>query len=863
MGLRRIARARRNYDTPLQMFQDIRPRKIAAPYAHQAQILRDYAADGIQAPDVAIQGATGSGKTLVGLLVAEWRRRQLRERTVYLCPTRQLVHQITAFATDQMGLPAFAFVGSKQEYPAHAKGAWRTGECIAIATYSALFNLNPFFSQPNFILADDAHAADQYIGEFWTVRVRRDQEPNKELFTELAVILRDLLPSDEAVRLMGTPQAISEHVWVQLVPAPLLWDHQDAISAVLDRAKENSDLAFRWSVIKGHLQSCQVYVCPYEITIRPIIAPTTSHPPFTSANQRLYMSATLGRGGELERLCGRRNIMRISSPDGWDGHGVGRRLFLFPSSSLEETESREVLIKMVKKAGRALYMVPSDKRADEVRELFRGKLPDVKIFGARQIERSKLQFIDSKNAIALISNRYDGIDFPNEECQLLIVEGRPAGTNLQERFLADKLGARALYSERIRTRIIQAFGRCTRSADDYALVLAFGHQLLDELLMRDNVALMDVEFQAELRYGQEQSQDTMSHEFLEMADEFFGQGAAWRHAEEDIANLREELEEVTPQELEALTLSAPNEIRYVESMWKGDYSYALDAAQCVLGALAGGDELKGYRAMWHYLSGCAAALDAKERGAGEDKANDHFRLAKNLANVRWLGRIQENARIEDDEETSAEDLAVVENLEGILCELGLTHAVPFSKMVTGIQAGIRQNKAKNFEAAHVELGKFLGYTAENSNEKGAPDPWWKSGERFCIVFEDHSDGRPGNELPLEKARQAALHSVWVRENVNGLAPDAEVLSVLVTPADVSSKHLQLYIRDVAVWHLEDFRKWAEGAISVVRNLRARLTRPGDLVWRAEALEQLASCMVTPGALKSYLFSKRNDYSGNR
>src|SRR6266545_811225 len=44
--------------------------------------------------DVALELPTGAGKTLVGLLLAEYRRKALNERVVYLCPTQQLAYQV-------------------------------------------------------------------------------------------------------------------------------------------------------------------------------------------------------------------------------------------------------------------------------------------------------------------------------------------------------------------------------------------------------------------------------------------------------------------------------------------------------------------------------------------------------------------------------------------------------------------------------------------------------------------------------------------------------------------------------------------------------------------------------------------------
>jgi superfamily II DNA or RNA helicase len=85
--------------TPEALFRDL-PRLPHGPkrlWAHQADILRDYL-NHQSDPDLAIELATGAGKTLVGMLVGEWRRRTLNERAVYLCPTLQLARQAVADA---------------------------------------------------------------------------------------------------------------------------------------------------------------------------------------------------------------------------------------------------------------------------------------------------------------------------------------------------------------------------------------------------------------------------------------------------------------------------------------------------------------------------------------------------------------------------------------------------------------------------------------------------------------------------------------------------------------------------------------------------------------------------------------------
>src|SRR5579884_342481 len=81
-------------NSPDELLRDLPRRKIPDVLPHQREIMRSYANSAVSAADVALQLPTGSGKTLVGLLIAEWRRRKYQERIVYLCTTRQLVNQV-------------------------------------------------------------------------------------------------------------------------------------------------------------------------------------------------------------------------------------------------------------------------------------------------------------------------------------------------------------------------------------------------------------------------------------------------------------------------------------------------------------------------------------------------------------------------------------------------------------------------------------------------------------------------------------------------------------------------------------------------------------------------------------------------
>lgn len=78
---------------------------VGAPWSHQGDQLCTCNSQHVQTADVALELPTGSGKTLVGLLIGEWRRRSLGQRVVYACPTRQLALQVVA-AGQRQGIEA-------------------------------------------------------------------------------------------------------------------------------------------------------------------------------------------------------------------------------------------------------------------------------------------------------------------------------------------------------------------------------------------------------------------------------------------------------------------------------------------------------------------------------------------------------------------------------------------------------------------------------------------------------------------------------------------------------------------------------------------------------------------------------------
>jgi hypothetical protein len=840
-------------ESPDRLFRDLPRRKHASLFDHQGQVLRNYVAQAIKASDVALQLPTGSGKTLVGLLLAEWRRRKFGERVVYLCPTRQLVNQTAEEASTKYGLTVEAFTGKVKNYTPEAKSAYTDGERVAVTTYNSLFNVNPFFESPDIIIVDDAHAAENYIASQWTMRISRLEEGDEALFKAVAGVLKAVLSEKNYRRLTGSCQNVDDATWVDKIPTHKLVEIAEELHAAISANIEDSDQRFAWRMLADHLRACQLYISSSEVLLRPLIAPTWSHGPFANATQRIFMSATLGAGGDLERLTGRPKIKRLAIPEGWHRQGIGRRFFIFPEKSLNEEDTLSLRRQLMHKAGRSLVLTPSQDQADEIKKDVTANLK-YPVFSAANLEGSKATFTESAQAVAVIANRYDGIDFPEDDCRLLFVEGLPRATNLQERFLMSRMGANLLFNERVQTRVLQAIGRCTRGLNDYSAVVVTGEDLPAYLTDRKRRSYFHPELQAELEFGIEQSTQITAKDILNNFDIFLEHDQAWEDANQGILEAREAATQSALPAIDQLEGVVASEIAWQTAMWNEDYAKAYEAAREVLGGLTDSG-LRGYRALWHYLAGSAAEQAAAEGEAGFDAhARAQYRKAKEAAaGIPWLIALARGVAAQGPEEQDqTTGMLQVEQLEAQLVKLGTLHNREFSSREREIREGLQDGE--RFEQAQVLLGEHLGFSAGKRESDASPDPWWIVGS-IALVFEDHANAKGDTSIiDATKARQAASHPDWMREYVPAAA-GALIQPVLVTPAKKATDGAIPHLGRVAHWNLGEFRQWAENALVTVRALRRDFREPGDLVWRAQAAEALKEVRADAPGLYAWLAAR--------
>lgn len=418
---------------------------------------------------------TGSGKTVVGLLVLKSSLNEKKGPAVYVCSDPFLVAQVIQEAND-LGLEV-----TQDEDDAR----FRRGQAILVINIFKLINGKSVFGvgpegtkiKIGSIVIDDVHAClSTTLGQF---TLSLESTAHQKLF---ALFREELVRQSESTTLeveQGQPGAII------LVP---FWAWQRNISKVitiLNEAKESDAVKFVWPLIKENLalSSCVFSVGKAEISLRCL--PIGVIPSFVGAGRKIFMTATLADDSVLVTHFNanpsaiRKPITPATASD------IGDRMILVPQELNRDAGDDDVkgLVHQVSKNHNVVVIVPSHFRARYWSDVAALTL------STNNLHEGISQLKSGHVGLVVLVNRYDGIDLPQSACRVLVVDGLPDVRRKIERIEQAALdGSEQLTSQFIQ-RIEQGMGRGIRSNDDYCVVILMGRSLIG-MLYADNALSM-------------------------------------------------------------------------------------------------------------------------------------------------------------------------------------------------------------------------------------------------------------------------------------------------------------------------------------------------------------------------------------
>lgn len=433
--------------------------------------------------NIILKMGTGSGKTVVGLIILQSCLNEGKGPAVYVVPDKYLVKQVI----DEAGKLGISATDDKDDYN------YSNSKAIFVTTIHTIVNGHSHFGMREFgnypigsIIIDDVHTCmDEIINQFM-IRIGAETDAYKELVSLFSSSLKDYNPN-RYIDIVENRDCQKK----MLVPYWEWQRKQDDIYKILTKYNniDNKSIYFNLPLIDRSLETCDCIITSSSIEISPKGVDLDKISSLEEASRRIYMSATLADDSVFVSALGldTEDMKNIIAPK--NANDVGDRLIIFPkyiNSDISEVEIREKVDEIAKKYN-VVILVPSFSRAkfwDERGELTASK-DDIEIM----VKRLK----SGKHVGKIIFvNRYDGIDLPGEACSMLVIDGLPPLNSIKDRYIQSTVSQSTILLREQVQRIEQGMGRGVRSNDDECCVVLMGNELSDVLTRNKGIDYFSV-----------------------------------------------------------------------------------------------------------------------------------------------------------------------------------------------------------------------------------------------------------------------------------------------------------------------------------------------------------------------------------
>jgi hypothetical protein len=554
------------------LFAKHRSATIPELWAWQREVLAAYEPLDL---DAAVELPTGTGKTLIGLLVGEDFRQQRGAPVAYLAGNKQLAQQVERQAR-QLNFPVVRFQGSKETWSMPDVRAYNFGEAIGVMNYWNYINANPGVEPAGLLILDDVHLLEQPLRDFFTVAIPRSDPLYEDLLRRIVERCPYYSLAADLVAGVDPPGA------PEMLVFPDSADLADEVRDLLDsRLVDRTDPWWAWQQIRQHLEVCCWLVSARAVTFTPYIPPAQTIRHFSEPMRRLYLSATVGSVDDLRRRLGTPPLEKLTASV---QPRQGDRLVVIRDDPdlLSATELVDILRPFLTKHPKALWLCARRDSASALEfAITLSGLPGT----VRILERDNgadEPFASDTQGHLITAGRYDGMDFPDDTCRLEVLPEVPVATSDLEEWASAYLRDAAFAEARFSQRVAQALGRCNRSENDRAAYILMDPNFLTRFSQRRMVDALPDEVRADILAA------------LHRSDRGFS--AALEEAEGFLAGESFPASPVPPRAAgESLPSTAADEVEGFLALWREDYGRAAQLFDRVALRLS---QTREHRAFW-------------------------------------------------------------------------------------------------------------------------------------------------------------------------------------------------------------------------------------------------------------------------
>lgn len=702
--------------------------------------------------DIILKMNTGSGKTVIGLVIARSSLNEGKGPAAYLVPNTQLQDQVTETA-EALGI----------EWTVDPRDpAFRQGDAVLVCTAQAMYNGRSKFGlegqgkhvDVGTIVIDDAHACIPIIEEQFSLLLSSDTRAYKKLRERFA---------DELKRqsLSGWTSIVSGES-SQAVPVPYWAWSKDLENSytVLDKVTEAESKShqFRWPLMRDQLALCDVAFTGKEVEIRLPYPDLSVAPSYVGARRRVYMTATLADDGVLVTKMGVAEKCVLNPIAPASASDIGDRIILTPvetSRAISVNDVRESAARLAQEHN-VVVITPSAFKAKEWSSY------TTEIHSKDSIKDAVKRLKDGRVGLVVLVARYDGVDLPGDACRVLIIDGLPERYSPQERVEAAAIGDTAEMSVQQVQRIEQGMGRGVRATDDYCAVILLDARLVSRLYTAADRDMLSpgtrAQYELSMKFSAGGRGQEMSY-FDNAIEAFLARDSGWTDA--------------SRAAVDGLTYERPTKLDPLLSAERDAFVLARagrskDAADALQPQFPGVSEPR-FRA-W-----------VKQRAAGY----------LNLVSPVEARNLQDNARLDSRyilkvEGSSAPKITALGDQAdasvGYLTEKFASAReleVGVDAMLQDLTPSTEKNSHKRFEAALEQLGSMLGFhSARPDAETGiGPDNLWAIGGGRYWVIECKSEATAA-EVSRDYFEQVSHSADWFDQKY----PEFEQLPLMIHPS---------------------------------------------------------------------------------